>query len=54
MDRGRELVEAFADPARRKAAIVELVGAINARDLRRVALRPEARAALVGLRAISP
>lgn len=47
MDRCAELVEAFADGARRNAAIVELVGAINARDLRRVALRPEARTALI-------
>jgi RimJ/RimL family protein N-acetyltransferase len=47
MGRYTELVEAFADSARRNAAIVELVGAINAGDLRRVQVSPEARAALV-------
>ena len=47
MDRCTELVEAFADKARRNAAIVELVGAINAGDLRRVRVRPEAKAALI-------
>ena len=42
-----ELVAAFADTARRNAAIVELVGAINANDLRRVRVRPQAKAALI-------
>src|SRR5262245_39737273 len=41
------LIDALADVKRRNDAIVELVGAINANDLRRVQLRPEARAALV-------
>jgi HEAT repeat protein len=40
-------VAAFADKTRRNAAIVELVGAINAGDLRHARVRPEARAALI-------
>jgi HEAT repeat protein len=47
MDRCSELVAAFADASRRNQAIVELVGAINAGDLRRVQVRPAARAALI-------
>lgn len=43
-----KLIDAFADPRRRIPAIVELVGAINANDLRRVRVRPEAKAALIG------
>ena len=43
----RELVDAFADPTRRNQAILDLVGAINANDLRRVRVKPEARAALI-------
>lgn len=41
------LVDAFADPKRRNQSILDLVGAINANDLRRVQVRPEARAALI-------
>jgi HEAT repeat protein len=47
MSRCSDLVDAFADVARRNAAIVELVGAINSNDLRRVQVSPEARAALI-------
>ncbi len=47
MNQFSELVEAFADPSRRNQAIVKLVGAINARDLRRVRVDPEAKAALI-------
>jgi HEAT repeat protein len=47
MSRPSELVEAFADTVRRNAAIVELVGAINANDLRCVRVSSEARAALI-------
>jgi len=47
MDRCRELVAAFADASRRNAAIVALVGAINARDLRTARVSAEARAALI-------
>ena len=42
-----KLIDAFADPKRRNQAIVDLVGAINANDLRRVRVKPEARAALI-------
>ena len=42
-----DLVDAFADPKRRYQAILDLVGAINANDLRRVTVAPEARAALI-------
>jgi len=47
MSRCHELVEAFGDSTRRNAAIVELVGAINARDLRRARVSPDAKAALL-------
>src|SRR5262245_3532398 len=47
MDRCSELIEAFADPSRRNHAIIELVGAINANDLRRVQVHPAAKAALI-------
>ena len=42
-----ELIDALADKRIRNAAIVELVGAINSNDLRRVTVTPEAKAALV-------
>lgn len=42
-----DLIDAFADAKRRNPAIIELVGAINAGDLRRVQVRPEAKAALI-------
>jgi HEAT repeat protein len=41
------LVDALADSRRRNQAILDLVGAINANDLRRVRVKPEARAALI-------
>ena len=41
------LIDALADKKRRNRAIVELVGAINSKDLRRVAVTPEAKAALI-------
>ena len=41
------VVDSFADPKRRNQAILDLVGAINANDLRCVRVRPEARAALI-------
>jgi HEAT repeat protein len=47
MTRHSELVEAFADAKRRVPAIIELVGAINSRDLRRVQVSPHAKAALI-------
>jgi len=47
MSRCSELVDAFADSARRNAAIIELIGAINARDLRRVRVSSGAKAALI-------
>ena len=47
MSRVSELVDAFADSDRRIAAIIELVGAINANDLRRVRVSPDAKAALI-------
>src|SRR5262245_52905347 len=47
MNRLGELIDALADPKRRNQAIVDLVGAINANDLRRVRVRPESRAALI-------
>lgn len=47
MTRYSELIEAFADAKRRNPAIIELVGAINASDLRRVQVSPDAKAALV-------
>ena len=47
MTRGSELVDAFAHSDRRIAAIIELVGAINSRDLRRARVSPEAKAALI-------
>ena len=47
MSRVSELVDAFAYSDRRIAAIIELVGAINSNDLRRVRVNPEAKAALI-------
>ena len=41
-----ELVDRFADKQSRNGAIVALVGAINARDLAKVTLEPEAKRAL--------
>jgi HEAT repeat protein len=41
------LIDAFADPKRRNRAILDLIGAINANELRRVRVKPEARAALI-------
>ncbi len=43
-----ELVDSLADKQRRNNAVVALVGAINARDLARVTLNPEAKTALIG------
>lgn len=43
----RALIDKLASTQGRNEAIVALVGAINARDLARVTLRPEARAALI-------
>ncbi len=42
-----ELVDAFADSDRRIAAIIELVGAINSNELRRVRVSPDAKGALI-------
>ncbi len=42
-----ELVNQLADKEGRNATIVSLVGAINARDLAKVSLDPEAKAALI-------
>jgi HEAT repeat protein len=42
-----DLVAAFADKSRRNAAIVALVGAIDANELRRVRVSDEAKAALI-------
>jgi HEAT repeat protein len=47
MDRFSVLIEAFADSSRRNQAIIDLVGAINANDLRRVQVHPAAKAALI-------
>lgn len=47
MDRYTELIAAFADASRRNQAIVALVGAINATDLRRARVSPAAKAALI-------
>ena len=47
MDTHADLIDALADAKRRYRAIVELVGAINANDLRRVTVTPEAKAALI-------
>ena len=47
MGRCAELIDAFADASKRNQAIVALVGAINARDLRTARVSPEARAALI-------
>ena len=47
MTRFSELIEAFADAKRRIPAIIELVGAINSGDLRRVKVSPDAKAALI-------
>ena len=43
-----ELVDRFADKRLRNDAIVALVGAINARDLANITLKPEAKKALIG------
>jgi len=49
------LVNRLADKERRNEAIVLLVGAINARDLEKVTLKPEAKAALIqGLQHANP
>ena len=45
--RHSELIDALADARCRNAAIIELVGAINAGDLRRVKVSPDAKAALI-------
>jgi len=42
-----ELIDAFADSARRNAAIVELIGAIDAKDLGRARVSPGAKVALI-------
>ena len=47
MDTHADLIDALADAKRRYRAIVDLVGAINANDLRRVTVTPEAKAALI-------
>ena len=47
MTRLSELIDAFADAKLRNPAIIELVGAINASDLRRVKVSPDAKAALI-------
>lgn len=47
MDCYAELIEAFADSSKRNEAIVALVGAINARDLRSAQVSPDAKAALI-------
>ncbi len=47
MSRTSDLVDAFAYTDQRIAAIIELVGAINSTDLRRVRVSPEAKAALI-------
>ncbi len=41
------LVNQLADKANRNQTIIDLVGAINARDLAQVSLEPEAKAALI-------
>jgi HEAT repeat protein len=41
------LVDAFADSKRRNQAILDLIGAINANDLRRARVNSEAKAALI-------
>lgn len=43
-----ELVASFADKQSRNDAISALVGAINARDLAKVTLKPDAKKALIG------
>jgi len=47
MSRFSELVDAFADSSQRNRAILELVGAIHANDLRRVQVAPPVKAALI-------
>jgi HEAT repeat protein len=47
VDTHADLIDALADAKRRYRAIVDLVGAINANDLRRVTVTPEAKAALI-------
>ena len=42
------LVDRFADKRLRNDAVVALVGAINARDLSNITLKPEAKKALIG------
>ena len=50
-----ELVDSFADKRLRNDAIVALVGAINARDLANITLKPEAKKALInGLQHSNP
>ena len=49
------LIDRFADKRLRNDAIVALVGAINARDLANVTLKPKAREALIsGLQHFNP
>ena len=43
----RELINQFADKRVRNAAIVQLLGALNARDLARVTVHPEVKVALM-------
>ena len=47
MDRNAKLIDAFADSSKRNEAIVALIGAINARDLRSAQVSPEAKVALI-------
>jgi len=47
MNSPSQLIDAFADAKRRNQAILDLVGALNANDLRRVRVSPEAKAALI-------
>jgi hypothetical protein len=42
-----QLVDLFADKTQRNQAIVALIGGITAGELRRVNVRPEAKAALI-------
>lgn len=42
-----QLIDAFADAKRRNQAILDLVGALNANDLRRAQVSPEAKTALI-------
>jgi HEAT repeat protein len=47
MDSLAHLIDAFADAKRRNQAILDLVGALNASDLRRARVSAEAKAALI-------